>query len=397
MCRYLFGCVRYGLRRLNIFTVEAFKAAMFKAHKDLRSYVTLAGCFDYKTFFEGVRCDAVDAGIRSTYVLELTTDPVQHGKIFFRQKKMMGGPWDNPRRVQFYPHRDGVHRPFPKFDAKPGFAPFKVWANRSKVLKSLKKFVDGKFDVQVPPEDVAAITNWVHSIPDAVEDVPQNELPVFWSPLQLPGGHSEILGHPVMASSTTDEVKPEVVLPFGKLPAEVLSEKRKGDGISGAHVKRKRRKGKRGKDYKLMSTSGTKKIGARVIIRARHFGLKWAQDSFPKDGGNKVLVGTICCNAYQKKKRGVLWGVMWDTDHQYDEHSSTSLRLAREQPPIQIVMCNSGHVLYQNVAKSVTCDDCTTAASERGDVHWTCDQCNFDICKICAKKRWAYPKSCMQE
>jgi hypothetical protein len=63
--------------------VEAFKVAMFKAHKDLHSYATLTGCFAYKTFFEGVRCDAVDVGIHSTYVLELTTDPAQHVKIFF--------------------------------------------------------------------------------------------------------------------------------------------------------------------------------------------------------------------------------------------------------------------------------------------------------------------------
>ena len=175
------------------------------------------------------------------------------------------------------------------------------------MLKSLNKFVDGKFDVRVPPEDVAAIKNWVHSIPDAVEDVPQNELPVFWSPLQLPGGHSEILGHPVMASSTTEEVKPEVVLPFGKLPAEVLSEKRKGYGISGADVKRKRRQGKKGKDYKIMSTSGTKKIGARVTIRARHFGLEWAQDSFPKDGGTKFWLGQSAA-MHIRRRRGVCYG-----------------------------------------------------------------------------------------
>ena len=93
----------------------------------------------------------------------------------------------------------------------------------------------------------------------------------------------------------------------------------------------------------------------------------------------------------------MIWGVMWDTDHQYDERSSKSLRLVCEEPLIQIVMCNSSHVAYMNYAKGVTCDYCTAAASKGGDVHWTCNQCDFDICKICAKKQSAYPKPCMRE
>ena len=77
--------------------------------------------------------------------------------------------------------------------------------------------------------------------------------------------------------------------------------------------------------------------------------------------------------------------------------SKTSLYLAHEQTPIQIVMCSSSHVTSQNSAMDVACDDCTAAASEGGDVCWTCDQCNYDISIIYAKKQWAYPKSCMQE
>ena len=75
-------------------------------------------------------------------------------------------------------------------------------------------------------------------IPNAVEDVPPNELFVFWSPLQLPGGHSDILGIPMVALSTEEETKPAEVLEFGKLPAEVRSEKRVVGSISGDDLKR---------------------------------------------------------------------------------------------------------------------------------------------------------------
>ena len=83
---------------------------------------------------------------------------------------------------------------------------------------------------------------------------------------------------------------------------EVKAEKRIVEGISGADMKWQQRQGTRGKDFKRIFTSSKKKIGARVTIRAKHFGLKWAQEAFPYDGGNKVLVGTICCNTYQKQK-----------------------------------------------------------------------------------------------
>ena len=97
MCRYMFGCTRYGLRRLNIFTLSQFEAMCRRAHVDLRDYKVLHACYDFVKLFENTRCAAIDKGIRESYVIELTTDmtPGKQGRIFYRQKKMMGKEWDN--------------------------------------------------------------------------------------------------------------------------------------------------------------------------------------------------------------------------------------------------------------------------------------------------------------
>ena len=179
MGRFLFGCVRYGLRRLDIFTLEAFEKAFFKAHKDLRVYTDLKAVFDFDTFFDCVRCPVVDKGVQKSYVLELSTDAATPGVIYYRQKRMMGREWDNPKRVQIYPHRDGVEHAFPSFDSVPEWASFKTWAKRGRVLESLGKFVNGGYGIKVPRGDVATIKEWVHAIPDSVSVVRAHALSTF--------------------------------------------------------------------------------------------------------------------------------------------------------------------------------------------------------------------------
>ena len=289
----------------------------------------------------------------------------------------------------------------PPFDAEPGLAKFSVWKKRAKVLSSLKKFIDGYFQVVVPPEDKAEIISWVHSIPDRVQDVSGDDIVPFWNPLTLPC--DEAAGANCSGAGSAVESEPEgptalvkeKVLEFGKMTCEVTAEKReKGLVKKKKKTKKRKRTGTKGRDYFEMSQSNTYKTGARVKIVAKTWGPRWAKLHF--DDVNTMVTGTIACKAYKGKNAKADWGVIWDvpntTESVYDEHSKAQLRLARQAAAVQIVRCSKDHVMYQSVCREIVCDGCNKSIgmTKEGELCFSCpgNDCELDYCIPCGEKRW---------
>ena len=124
------------------------------------------------------------------------------------------------------------------------------------MLRSLKKFIDGFYGVEVPDADKVEIARWVHAIPDTVMNVKECDIVPFWDPRSLPCSEAADVkcsgtGGDVEEASGLNESAEVIggkqkVLQFGKMTAEVTAEKNE-KGLNKKKSKKRKRKQKKGK------------------------------------------------------------------------------------------------------------------------------------------------------
>jgi hypothetical protein len=237
---YMFGKRSEGTKRRNVLTPLEFEQAVREAHKtNLRSYNYCGAAYDFKQWQQSMREKNanIETGIKKAYVIELfldVTDESKRGVIYFRMKPRMGVKYAWTEPLQFYPHRDGVERPMPQFDSKPGLANFKKWLSREevggRVIKDYIKFLDSDY-VSCTATKRAEVVAFLDSIPQYVSEVPETQIPEFEMPiakLAKPVEVPDLPLKPAPGKTLSDKTMATlpVVLAFGRTRREVTQIKK---------------------------------------------------------------------------------------------------------------------------------------------------------------------------
>jgi hypothetical protein len=152
---YFYGNKRNGYRRRDVFTMSEFEAACIDAHKDLHEYVHLRNCIDFDSLLQPMRATSeIDSGLKTTYVVEMTTDRHDKGKVFLRTKHRMGQSVPFSERTCFFPHPKmpaSRTQSVPSSDEPLILADFKRWDVNDKNRKSLAKEVGREEALEMLP------------------------------------------------------------------------------------------------------------------------------------------------------------------------------------------------------------------------------------------------------
>ena len=128
----LFGTKTRSRRRNNVYTLDEFIALVSATFGDRLKLVKYVGAtYDFKRRYEKVRENGMlETGIKQAFVYELSTSSQSlddKGKVFLRTKPRMGERYKWSKKLQCYPHRDGVKRTFPPMSRKPRRAEICEW------------------------------------------------------------------------------------------------------------------------------------------------------------------------------------------------------------------------------------------------------------------------------
>jgi hypothetical protein len=123
--------------------MSEFETALNAAHHNLHEYVHLHNALDFDAMLQPMRATTqIDTGLKKTYVIEMTTDSRDPGKVFLRTKHWMGHSVPFSDRTVFFPHPHlpaGRTQTLSPDNYVPVAASFKRWDINEKARKALTK------------------------------------------------------------------------------------------------------------------------------------------------------------------------------------------------------------------------------------------------------------------
>ena len=378
---YFFGNKRNGNRRRDVFTLSEFEAACSAAHNDLQEYVHLRNTINFDDMLQPMRATTeIDTGLKNTYVVELSTDANQLGKVFLRTKERMGlsEPWSD--RTVFYPHPSmpaGHTQCLPAHDMILEAANFKQWdinaKNRKtlsrqvgpveakrqlpplyqnwkqknpKVMKEMTKFAAGGYSCHIlTPIQKAELSATLASIPSTPADLPlplQFKLPnlmTLWRDMAvqpaaedppvpeaiedgsvvLPPHVRQVMRWGLTAEQVTDRALAQNPPPVVEPVADAQEAVAAiEDAIDEVDANPRPQQRQR----RNTRSRAKYKVGARVKMHAWRFGEDWNMAEFKSFSRSRILKGTIVSNAGAKK-----WNILWDYDGETSMQPQKELKL----------------------------------------------------------------------